>query len=69
MEIVDLELIIIYETEKAYCVIDSDTNDKEEVWIPKSQMEIESIKQGGIKGVRLIKFAIPTWLAMEKGLI
>lgn len=70
-ELVDLELRIIYETEKAYFLTDQEENSKSKrgVWVPKSVMEIEKIRDGTKKGVRMIKFAIPRWLAEQKELV
>lgn len=70
-EIVDLELRIVYETEKAYFLTDQEENSKSKrgVWLPKSTMDVENIRDGVKKGVRLIKFAIPRWLAEQKELV
>ena len=55
-ELVDIELELIHETEKAYHA----TNGKERVWLPKSQCEYD-----GDAGM----FTMSVWLAQEKGLI
>lgn len=70
-EIVDLEMRIVYETEKAYFLTDEEENSKSKrgVWLPKSAMDVEKIRDGVKKGVRLIKFAIPRWLAEQKELV
>lgn len=70
-EIVDLELRIVYETDKAYFLTDQEENSKSKrgTWVPKSAMEIEKIKDGSKKGVRMITFAIPRWLAKQKELV
>ncbi len=58
---VELELIWKAETRLAYLV----TNDELEVWLPKSQVEIEDSAITGI----VCSFLIPEWLAIEKGLV
>ncbi len=60
-EEVELELIWKAETALAYLV----TNDELEVWLPKSQVEIED---SAIMGI-VCSFLIPEWLAIEKGLV
>jgi hypothetical protein len=54
--VVDIEVEVLFETDKAWRVRDKDTLN--EVWIPKSQGEIED----GL-------LTIPEWLAIEKELI
>lgn len=70
-DLVDMELRLLYETEKAVCVIDDDSkpNAKGGVWLPKSQIEIENIFAGRLKGTRLIKLSVPEWLAERENLL
>lgn len=59
-EPVDFEAEILHVTDDAYLIT---TDDEFEIWLPKSQMEIE--EETEVK----IKFSIPQWLAEEKGLV
>ena len=54
--IIDIVGELRRETEKAYCVFDG----TKEVWLPKSQVEYDP--DDGT-------FAMPEWLAMDKGLL
>jgi len=54
-DLVDVEAVLVHETEKAY-LVDSGSGDK--IWLPKSLVEYDD-------GT----FTMPEWLAMEKGLI
>lgn len=56
-DITDIACDLIHETEKAYKVRDGDGK---EHWLPKSQCEYDTNDK---------TFAMPTWLAKEKGLI
>lgn len=55
MKLVDLELQLKMETDKAYLVNDGD----KDVWLPKSQVEHSENKV----------FTMPEWLAIEKELV
>ena len=55
-DIIDVAAIIHHETDKAFLV---DAGGEEKVWLPKSQVEDNG------DGT----FAMPEWLATEKGLI
>jgi len=60
--VVDVEVSLHAETEKAWKV--SDTGSKEDaVWVPKSETEIEDI--GG--GVHML--TLPFWMAHDRGLV
>lgn len=61
-EQVELELFWKHETGGAYLVR---TDDEEDIWLPKSQVEPED---GAVLGTRST-FLIPEWLAIEKGLV
>lgn len=52
--LIEVSCEIRHETEKAYLIFDG----TKEVWLPKSQVEVED---GEV--------TMPEWLAMEKGLI
>jgi hypothetical protein len=54
--IIDIAGELRFETEKAYKIFDGD----KEVWLPKSQVEYDPESKS---------FAMPEWLAKEKGLI
>lgn len=59
-DIVDISCKIKHETEKAILVTNLKNKD---IWIPKSQIEIDSNSRG------IINFQIPEWLAEDKELI
>lgn len=59
---VELELLWKGETAAAYLVQDEDERD---VWLPKSQVEIEE----GTELHSVSSFLVPEWLAIEKGLV
>jgi hypothetical protein len=62
-DLVDLTLVKVHETEKAILV--SETEDsEEEVWLPKSQIEIEPTKKSNV-----VVVTMPEHLAHSKGLI
>ncbi len=61
-ETVYVEIVAI--TAKAYCVKDTDD---EEVWLPTSQIEVQSATFKN--GKRFASITLPLWLAKEKGLI
>ncbi len=60
--LVDIDVALKHETEKAWLVYTDNPNDA--IWIPKSQGELE---QG--KNARLFILTIPDWLAYEEGLM
>lgn len=60
MKLVDLEATIITETEKALLC---DFGTKEDVWVPKSIVEVDSQTNGSVI------ITMPYNFAMEKGLI
>lgn len=60
-DLVDIEIKIHLETEKAWLVSD-DGDRSNAVWIPKSQAQIETESRTSI-------MTLPEWLATEKGLI
>lgn len=57
-ELVDLELTLMHETDKAYLVSDGSKQN----WLPKSMVEMDSV------GTQKV-FIMPEWLAIEKGLV
>jgi len=61
-DLVDIEVEIRAETEKAVQVHDGDTT----CWLPKSQIEIERPRAGHSVPVII---TMPQWLAEDKGLI
>ena len=65
LTLVDLSLIIARETNNAYMVRESLS--QEGVWLPKSQVEVHVERVS--KGYRYATVVVPTWLAQEKGLI
>lgn len=58
-DLVDISVTLVHETDKAWLL---DLGDDEEVWIPKSQAELERNGRGWT-------LTCPEWLAMDKGLI
>lgn len=60
-DLVDLAVVLKRETDKAWCV---DAGGSADVWLPKSQCELE---RGGAG--RADTLTLPEWLAKEKGLI
>lgn len=62
-DIIDLTLEILRETERAVHVHDGD--EKKAVWLPKSQIEVDTTGQK--PGVVVV--TLPQWLARDKGLI
>lgn len=62
-DLVDLTLIRVHETDKAVLVSETEDSDKE-VWLPKSQIEIEKTKKYNV-----IVVTMPEHLAHSKGLI
>lgn len=59
----DITTKFMRETEKAICVSDDGT-EKNAVWLPRSQIEINDWKPNGI-----MEITMPEWLAKDKGLI
>jgi hypothetical protein len=61
-ELVDLEMRLHHETDKAVLVSDDGDRDHA-IWVPLSQCEIEHKKNG------YVVVTMPSWLAKDKGLI
>lgn len=61
-ELIDIEVEIRAETDKAVQVFDGELT----VWLPLSQIEIER-PRAGHKGPTIV--TLPEWLALDKGLI
>lgn len=59
-DIIEISCQKKYETEKAILVVNLKNKD---VWLPKSQIEIDSEAKG------VVELQIPEWLAVEKELI
>ncbi len=59
----ELEAELVTETERAYRINDGTTR----CWLPKSQVDMRDEKLKGSK--RFATFAVPEWLAKDKGLI
>lgn len=59
-EVVDVEVGLVRETEKAWLVLSTDTGKQD--WVPKALCELERA-QG------LYTLTLPTWMAIEKGLV
>lgn len=62
-DLLDLTVFLHHETGAAVLVSD-DGEEKNAVWLPRSQIEIEQTREG-----RTIIVTVPEWLAMDKGLI
>lgn len=62
-DVIDLDVHLIAETEKAVLVNLDETNEDDAVWLPKSQIEINK------KQKTTINITLPEWLALNKGLI
>lgn len=62
MAILDMEMRLHHETAQAVLVSD-DGEEKNAVWLPLSQIELERLKNA-----RVI-VTLPEWLALDKGLI
>jgi len=60
--IIDIDVEVTHRTEKAVLVHTG--NNKESVWLPLSQIEIQHSAFEGIETITL-----PEWLALEKDLI
>lgn len=65
---IEVNVVVVHETDRAYLVSDSDTDGSIEHWLPKSQTEIEWTKNRTKRG-RIATVTIPGWLAEEKGLV
>jgi hypothetical protein len=63
-ELIDVELYLIGETEKAFTFTEGGDN-AEPFWLPKSQIELGPVsdRDGSVEVV------VPRWLAEEKGLV
>lgn len=64
----DTTLCVHHETERAWLVSETGERDKA-VWLPKSEIEAYHETQRTTEGRRTMDFAIPQWLAEEKGLV
>ena len=64
-DLLDLEVVLLHETEAAIKVTSLDTG-AEDVWLPKSRVEFTNQKH--YHGARMIDLTIPRSLAEEKGL-
>lgn len=56
---------VIYQTKTQLAVCVRETEDEEDVWLPRSQVEIEGQHVRG----HVVKLTAPEWLLTEKGLI
>lgn len=61
-------LYVHTETNRGYLVSDTD-NDKDGVWLPKSQIETDGQDVCLEPLSKMYYFDIPLWLAEEKGLV
>lgn len=59
-DIIEISCQKKHETEKAILVVNLKDKD---VWLPKSQIEIDSDEKG------IVELQMPEWLALDKGLI
>lgn len=72
-EVIDIEVTMLRETEKAYLLTSIGT--KETKWFPKSMIEIEQETAGEVKYDKnlnvIVKYlaTMPTWLAEKNGFI
>lgn len=65
-DICTLDLYLFVETEKAILVgQDGTTNEKDRVWLPKSQVEFAKKS----KSTSEYEVTLPEWLALQRGLI
>jgi len=60
-DLVDLEVVVIHQTERAVLV--SLTEDGEKVWLPLSAIEVNTRKN------RTAEITLPEAMAIEKGLV
>lgn len=60
--LIDITLIKVHETDKAVLVKETEKSDP--VWLPKSQIEIETTKKAGI-----VMVTMPDYIAEDKGFI
>lgn len=65
-DLVDLTMRLHHETDKAVLVSD-DGEEKNAIWLPKSQIEIAPVPGTGGAGHVLV--TLPEWLATSKGLV
>lgn len=63
-DLVDLDVIVRRETDKAYGIADPDTPGGI-IWLPKSQCEVSDFKMPQ----RTAILTLPEWLAIERGLV
>lgn len=59
-DLIDIDVVLVHKTDKAWLIRDADGND---IWIAKSQAELDQSKPG--KWV----LTLPQWLAEQKELI
>jgi len=67
-ELIEVSLIILHETEKAYQVTEglTDKEGKEiKHWLPKSQCQVDEGTETST--TKAVIFTIPRWLVEEKG--
>ncbi len=64
-DLVDIDVHLHHKTEKAFLISD-DGDRKNAVWVPKEHCELEP-KRGA--GPNIHVATMPTWQALEKGLI
>ncbi len=63
-DLVDLDIVIRRETDKAWGIADP-IKTGNIIWLPKSQCEVDDIKAPKMSA----KLTCPEWLAKERGLI
>lgn len=63
--LIDISAILAHETEKAFLL---DVGTEENIWVPKSQCEIDVEEDDRLPGTAVI-VTLPEWLAEKKGLI
>ncbi len=68
-QIIELSLVQIAETEKAWGVAEDEEHDC--IWLPKSQVERDddTLKITKSNQHKIYTFLVPEWLAMNKGLV
>ncbi len=63
-DLIDIDVIYQHETERAVCVREDETS-KDDVWLPKSQCEIDGDRRRG----GTITLTAPERTLLDKGLI
>ena len=63
--LVDIEVVYQFETDKAVCIREDETS-KRDIWLPKSQCEINtpSPRRGDV-----VEITAEEWILTEKGLV